>query len=71
MKEKMLINWMRAKKVCRETLKSFMKEEKGASDIVAILLIIVVLIAVAGIFKDQLEAAVESAFGTLMDALQG
>lgn len=38
------------------------KEERGASDIVAILLIILVVVAVAFIFKDQLTNLVENVF---------
>lgn len=37
-------------------------EEKGASDIVAILVVIVILLAVAGIFRTQLSALVRSVF---------
>lgn len=38
-------------------------EEKGAADIVAILVVIVILLAVAVIFKDQLIHLVEAVFG--------
>lgn len=38
-------------------------EEKGAADIVAILVVIVILLGVAAIFKEQLEGLVESVFG--------
>lgn len=38
-------------------------EEKGASDIVAIMVVIVILLAVAVIFKEQLEGLVEKVFG--------
>lgn len=37
-------------------------EEKGASDIVAIMVVIVILLAVAVIFKDQLTKLVEDVF---------
>lgn len=50
-------------------LRELQTEEKGASDIVAILLIIVILIAVAAIFRTQLTAAVNGVFENLMDAL--
>ncbi len=39
-----------------------MHEEKGAADIVAIMVVIVILLAVAGIFKTQLEGLVTSVF---------
>lgn len=38
-------------------------EEKGASDIVAIMVVIVILLAVAVIFKEQLEELVKKVFG--------
>lgn len=38
-------------------------EEKGASDIVAIMVAIVILLAVAVIFKEQLIGLVEKVFG--------
>ena len=38
-------------------------EEKGASDIVAIMVVIVILLAVAVIFKEQLTGLVEKVFG--------
>ncbi len=38
-------------------------EEKGAADIVAILVVIVILLGVVAIFKEQLEGLVESVFG--------
>lgn len=37
-------------------------EEKGASDIVAIMVVIVILIAVAAIFKEELEGLVRQVF---------
>lgn len=39
-----------------------MHEEKGASDIVAIMVVIVILLAVAAIFKEELEGLVETVF---------
>ena len=46
-------------------LDNLKKEEKGASDIVAIMVVIVVIIAVAGIFQKQLTGAVNNVFGKL------
>ena len=42
---------------------------KRASDIVAIMLVIVILIAVAAVFRTQLLAAVNGVFEQLMEAL--
>lgn len=48
-----------------EYLENFKQEEKGASDIVAIMVIIVVIIAIAAIFKEQLTNAVTKVFEKL------
>lgn len=48
-------------------LNSFVEEEKGASDMVAVIVLIVVVIAVAGIFREQLGNAVEAVFNKLQD----
>lgn len=42
-------------------------EEKGASDIVAIMVVIVILLAVAAIFKTQLTGLVTNVFGKATD----
>lgn len=42
---------------------SLLHEEKGAADIVAILVVIVILMAVAVLFKQQLEGLVTAVFG--------
>ena len=42
-------------------------EEKGASDIVAIMVVIVILLAVAVVFKGQLEGLVSAVFGKATD----
>lgn len=50
-------------------MNEFLHEERGDSNIVSILLIIVILIAVAAIFRTQLLAAVTGVFEKLMEAL--
>lgn len=45
----------------------FTKEEKGASNIVEILVIIAILLAVAVVFREQLIGAINAAFGSLTD----
>lgn len=42
-------------------------EEAGASDIVAIMVVIVILLAVAAIFKEQLEELVKKVFEKAID----
>lgn len=49
----------------RGYLTDFKREEKGASDIVAIMVIIVVVIAIAAIFQEQLTKAVTAVFDKL------
>ncbi len=71
MKDKMVALYLRGKMACRSALQSLKREERGASDIVAILLIIVVLIAVVAIFRQQLMNAITTAFNSLNEALQG
>lgn len=46
----------------RNAIFKFKNEEKGGTEIVAILLIIIVLIGVVVIFRDQLSALVSSFF---------
>lgn len=65
----MIAGCLRRKLACRRVLENFAKEEKGASDIVAIMLVIVILIAVAAVFRTQLLAAVNGVFEQLMEAL--
>lgn len=69
MREKLIAGYLRRKLACMEALENFGQEEKGASDIVAILLVIVILIAVAAVFRTQLLAAVNGVFENLMEAL--
>ena len=51
----------------RRFLSQLAEEERGDTNFVAIIIIIVILIAIAGIFKDQLEGAIEKVFGSLTD----
>lgn len=69
MREKLMAGYLRRKMAFFQAAEDFKKQEKGASDIVAILLVIVVLIAVAAIFREELEHAVRGVFGNLMNAL--
>jgi len=48
--------------ICELKVKSFLKEEKGAVDIVAIVVIIGVAVLLAIVFKDQLGALITSLF---------
>lgn len=46
-------------------------EEKGAADIVAILVVIVVVIAIAAVFREQLGKMIEAVFGKATQDLTG
>lgn len=48
-----------------KVVEMFTKEEKGASDIVAIIVIIAIILVVAAVFRDQLSAAVTAVFENL------
>ena len=63
MKMKLLRGYFRAKGL----LEDFAKEERGAADIIAIILIIAVVVTLAGIFRKQITEIVES----LMDRIKG
>ena len=45
----------------------FTKEEKGDSDIVAIIVVIAIILVVAAIFREQLTNAVTTVFENLTD----
>lgn len=60
MREKLLAFYLRQKLNAVNALENFIKEEKGASDIVAIVVIIVIILAVAVIFRNALIDAVNT-----------
>lgn len=45
----------------------FIRTEKGDSNMVAVIVLIVIILAVAVIFQEQLLGAVNAVFGNLMD----
>ncbi len=65
MRDKLMVAYLRRKMAFLEAMENFGKEERGASDIVAILLVIVILIAVAAIFREQLTELTEKVFTKL------
>ena len=60
---KMDMLWIGAKARIHNFWEDFKTEEKGAAEIVAIILIIVVVIGLAVIFKDQIELLLNSVMG--------
>lgn len=51
------------------SVRRFLSEEKGETNIIAIILIILVVIVLAAIFKQQLTSIVNSLFGQIRDSL--
>lgn len=45
----------------------FVSDEEGDSNMVAVIVLIVIILAVAAIFREQLIGAVNAVFGNLMD----
>jgi len=70
MRDRIFMAYWKGRTAFINAIQSFRKEEKGASDIVAILLVIVILVAVAAVFRKQLMQAVNTAFEALQEALE-
>lgn len=60
-----------AKWKMEEFMERMIHEEKGAADIVAILVVIVILIAVAGVFRTQLMELVNTVFKKVTEFVEG
>lgn len=60
------IKKLQAEQILREKLEELLSEE-GDTNFVSIILIMVIVIAIAVIFQEQLTAAVENVFGQLTD----
>lgn len=65
--EKMDMMLIGAKMRWNQFVDRMLHEEKGASDIVAIMVVIVILLAVAVIFKEQLTGLVQKVFQKATD----
>lgn len=59
--------WIGAKTRIHNFWEDFKTEEKGAAEIVAILLVILAIVAVVVIFRDQLKALINGVFGEVGD----
>lgn len=57
---------LQAQQILREKMEEILSE-RGDTNFVSIILIMVIVIAIAGIFRTQLSAAVQSVFGKLTD----
>lgn len=67
MMRKMDMLWIGAKSRIHNFWEDFKTEEKGAAEIVAILLVILAIVAVVVIFRDQLKALINGVFGEVGD----
>lgn len=63
MMRKMDMLWIGAKNRIHNFWEDFKTEEKGAAEIVAILLVILAIVAVVVIFREQLKALINGVFG--------
>lgn len=63
--------WIRAKLWTADRMERFLKEERGDTNFVAIIVIIVIILAIAGIFRSKLQEAVEAVFEQLLAFVNG
>ena len=69
---KKLDQWLGMKKiVAQNALNSLIYEEKGATGMIEIIVLIVIIIAVAKIFGNQLEHMVSQVFSKLTEFING
>ena len=69
MKEKLMVAYWQKKWALKNAVNDFMNKEKGASDMVTVIILIVIVIAVAAIFKDTLLSAVNAMKEQLLNAV--
>lgn len=65
MREKLMKNYLKGQLIISNKIRSFMSEERGASDIVAIIVLIVIIIAVATVFQGRLSDSIGNIFNSL------
>lgn len=70
MKTFLQIKKLQMQQALHEKLEELLSEE-GDTNFVSIILIMVIVIAIAVIFKDQLTAAVQNVFGQLTEFIGG
>ncbi len=67
MKNKAMYWYLRGKMRCTDALERFLAEERGDSNLVSIMVVIVIVLAVAGVFRTQLMSAVNTIFARLTE----
>ena len=71
MQEKLLGMYIMMQMKMAGLIEDFRNDERGASDIVAIIMVINVVIAVAAIFRQQLQRVITDAFGKVSEFIGG
>lgn len=67
MKNYVLGKMLMAQMKMKETVNNLVKNEEGDTNFVSIILIIVIVIGLATLFRDQLQALAENVLGKLTD----
>ena len=71
MHEKLLGMYIMMQMKMAGLIEDFRNYERGASDIVSIIMVIIVVIAVAAIFRQQLQRVITDAFGKVSEFIGG
>lgn len=64
----MMRNFMLAATMAKTKLRKFFSDEKGAVDIVAIVVLIGIAVLLAVVFREQIEKLLESLFKTITES---
>lgn len=65
MREKLMKNYLKGQIILSNKIRNFISEERGASDIVAVIVLIVIIIAVATVFQGRLSDSIGNIFDSL------
>lgn len=67
MREKLMKNYLKGQIILSNKIRSFMSEERGASDMVAVVVLIVIILGVAITFNEELGKVVTNMTTKLSD----
>ena len=63
-----MLAYLQVKKfLLKERLNDYLNEERGAADIVAVILIVVIAVAIAWLFKDRIMELINNLFDQIGD----
>lgn len=65
MKKKLMLAYVKGNKAVENAVNNFKSDERGASDMVTVVILIAIVIAIAIFFKDELTKFVQRVFGQL------